>query len=134
MFIGCFEISINVIVKHVQSIGIIRGFVSSWGGLVKIFSAWSDKKLLGCDLYLGWHYGHNEDMPGYIESICPILQVSDIYFGINIEDLFYDTWISSIKNVILLKTDFAIFKNKTICKVVALCKQDIVSINHDLIS
>ena len=73
-------------------------------------------------------------MPGYIESICPILQVSDIYFGINIEDLFYDSWISSIKNVILLKTDFAIFKNKTICKVVALCKQDIVSINHDLIS
>ena len=37
MCIGCFEISVSVVVKHVQSIGIIRTFCLP-GGLVKILS------------------------------------------------------------------------------------------------
>ena len=50
MFVRCFEISISVIVnKHIQSIGIIRTFCLL-GGLIKIFSAWGDKKLLVCCL------------------------------------------------------------------------------------
>ena len=39
MCVGCFEISESVIVKHVESIIIIRAF-ACLGGLVKIFSAW----------------------------------------------------------------------------------------------
>ena len=47
--------SISCTVKHVQHIGVIRGFCLP-GGLVKIFSAWEgggcegDKKQLPCDL------------------------------------------------------------------------------------
>ena len=41
MFVGCFEISISVISKHVQSIGCIINIFSAWGG---------QKKLLGCGL------------------------------------------------------------------------------------
>ena len=43
LFKGCFEISISVIVKHVQSIGIIRAFCLPGG----------QKKLLGCGLLGG---------------------------------------------------------------------------------
>ena len=39
MFVGCSEISISVIVKHVQHVGIIRVFCLP-GGLNKFFSAW----------------------------------------------------------------------------------------------
>ena len=35
MFVGCFEISISVIVKHVQSIGIIRAFCLLGGDLLR---------------------------------------------------------------------------------------------------
>ena len=42
MFVGCSEIGINVIVKHVQHIGIIWAFCLP-GGLVTFFSAWRDK-------------------------------------------------------------------------------------------
>ena len=54
MFVGCFEISVSVIVKHVQSIGIIRAFCLP-GGIVKILSAWGggQKKLLGSGLVGG---------------------------------------------------------------------------------
>ena len=51
--------SISCTVKHVQHIGIIRGFCLP-GGLVKIFSAWEGgglegdrKKQLACDLQGG---------------------------------------------------------------------------------
>ena len=45
MFVGCFEISSIVIVKHAQRIGIIRAFcLPVPGGLVKIFSAWGDRR------------------------------------------------------------------------------------------
>ena len=44
MIIGCSEISISVIVKHVQHVGIIRAFVCL-GGLNKFFSAWGDRKI-----------------------------------------------------------------------------------------
>ena len=43
MCVGCFEISIGVIVKHVESIRIIKAFVCLWG-LGEIFSAWGDRK------------------------------------------------------------------------------------------
>ena len=49
MCVGCFEISVSVVVKHVKSTGIL-GFFVCLGGLVKIFSAWGDRKLLGCGL------------------------------------------------------------------------------------
>ena len=62
--VGCFEISINVIVKHVQSIQIIMAFCLPGGGLVKYLGG--QKKLLGCGLLRGsvprltlwyWIYG-----------------------------------------------------------------------------
>ena len=40
MFVGCFEISISVIVKHVQSIEIIRGFFCLPGGAGEIAGFW----------------------------------------------------------------------------------------------
>ena len=36
MFVGCSEVSISVIIKHVQHIGIIRAFYLS-GGTYKVF-------------------------------------------------------------------------------------------------
>ena len=49
MFVGCSEISIYVIVKHLKYVGI------AWGRLVKFFSAWGEeKKLLGCSLVGGF--------------------------------------------------------------------------------
>ena len=59
MCVGWFEISRSV-VKHVQSIGIIRAFVCL-GGLVKILSAWGTEEIGGLwfakgDQYPGWHY------------------------------------------------------------------------------
>ena len=63
MFVGCFEISISVIVKHVGSKLVKQVLVSSeifvcLGGPVKIFSAWEgggggQRKLLGCCLLEG---------------------------------------------------------------------------------
>ena len=46
MFAGCSEISISVIVKHVNHIGILRAFCLPMG-LIKFFSAWADKKIAG---------------------------------------------------------------------------------------
>ena len=46
MCVGCFEISVSVVVKHVKSIGIL-GFFVCLGGLVKIFSAWGTEKIAG---------------------------------------------------------------------------------------
>ena len=43
MFVGCFEISTSVIVEHVQSIGIIRGFCLLGGTL----SAWGAEEIDG---------------------------------------------------------------------------------------
>ena len=67
VFVGCSEISISVIVKHVHNIRIIRAFV--WlGGLVKFSSAWATEKIAGLwfargDQYLGWHYANNLEFP-----------------------------------------------------------------------
>ena len=46
MFADCSEISIIVIVKHVQHVGIIRVFCLS-GGFVEFFSAWEAEKIAG---------------------------------------------------------------------------------------
>ena len=46
MCVGCFEISISVVVKHVQSIGIVRAFCLP-GGLVKILSARGTEEIAG---------------------------------------------------------------------------------------
>ena len=40
MFVGCFEISISVISKHVQSIGCIINIFSAWGGTEEIAGLW----------------------------------------------------------------------------------------------
>ena len=52
MFIGCSEISIYVIVKHVQQ-GIVRVFLSAWGDFLSLLVLGRHKKLLGCDLLVG---------------------------------------------------------------------------------
>ena len=44
MFAGCFEVSISVNVKHVQSIGIITAFCLP-GGIVKNLSAWGPEDI-----------------------------------------------------------------------------------------
>ena len=45
VFVGCFEIRISAIVKHVQHFGIIRAFVSL--GLINFFRAWKTEKSAG---------------------------------------------------------------------------------------
>ena len=48
MFVNCSEISINVIVKHVQHVEIIWSCSSPWDGLIfKFFSAWGIEKIAG---------------------------------------------------------------------------------------
>ena len=67
MFVGCFEISISVIVKQVKSIGIIRAFCLP-GGLVKSFSDWGgQKELLDCGL-LGGISTQADTMGIYIQN------------------------------------------------------------------
>ena len=43
MFVGCSEIGISIIVKHVQHVGIIRAFCLP-GGLVKFFQCLGRQK------------------------------------------------------------------------------------------
>ena len=53
MFAGCSEISLNVIVKHVENNGIIRA-LCLFGGLVKFFQCLGgEKTLLDCNLLRG---------------------------------------------------------------------------------
>ena len=54
MFVGCSEISVNVIVKHKQHVGIIWPFCLPWGDFFIFFSAWGDReKMLVCGLQGG---------------------------------------------------------------------------------
>ena len=50
MLVGCFEISISVIVKDVHSIGIIRAFYLPGGTCYDFQCLGVQKKLLGCVL------------------------------------------------------------------------------------
>ena len=52
MLVGCSEISISVIVKHVQHDGIIRAFMCL-GGLIKFFSAWGTEEITGLWFAMG---------------------------------------------------------------------------------
>ena len=55
MFVGCSEISISVIVKQAQHVGIIRAFICL-GGLINLSVPGGEggqKKLLGCSLLGG---------------------------------------------------------------------------------
>ena len=52
VFVGYFQISVSGVVKHVQSIGVIRAFVCL-RGLVKISVPRGKKKLMGCGLLGG---------------------------------------------------------------------------------
>ena len=49
MFVGCFEISISLIVKHVQNIGTVRNFYL-YDGISYVFPPGGQKKLLVCGL------------------------------------------------------------------------------------
>ena len=51
--ISCFEISVSVIVKHVESIGIIRVFFLPRESCSDFHCLGGQKKLLGCDLLGG---------------------------------------------------------------------------------
>ena len=60
MFVGSSEISIGVIVKHVQHIGIIRALFA-WGDLLYFSVAEGTVKIAGLwfpsgDQYPGWHF------------------------------------------------------------------------------
>ena len=50
MFIGCYEISIDVIVKHVQHVGIVWNFCQPWGNFYVFQCLGTQKKLLGLGL------------------------------------------------------------------------------------
>ena len=50
MFVGCSEIRINVIVKHVQHVGIIWTCSLPGAELLSFSVPWGQKELLGCGL------------------------------------------------------------------------------------
>ena len=52
MLAGCYEISVSVIVKHVQHVGIISIFCLP-GELTKFFSTWGTEKIAGLWLNRG---------------------------------------------------------------------------------
>ena len=71
MFVACSEISISVIVKHVQHIGIIRVFCLpgvGWGGA---------KKLLGCGL-LVVYYIITSELSMFHDSHRNLIRISSI--------------------------------------------------------
>ena len=53
MSVGCFEITVSVIVKHVQSIRIIRAVCLPGGTCYDFQCLGGQKKLLGCGLLGG---------------------------------------------------------------------------------
>ena len=53
MVVGCSEINIGVIVKHVQQIGIIRAICVSWATYYVFQYLGEQKKLLSCGLLGG---------------------------------------------------------------------------------
>ena len=55
MFVGCSEISISVIVKHVQNIGIISRLFVFLGGLSKFSVPKAMEKIAGLLVCLGWY-------------------------------------------------------------------------------
>ena len=69
MFVGCFEISISVIVKHVQRVIItvlsvrvlsIRELSVYLEGLVKIFNAWGTEQIAGLWFAkVNWYPGYD---------------------------------------------------------------------------
>ena len=64
MCVSCFEIGINVIVKHVKSIGIIRNFCLPGGTCQDFECLGGQKKLLGCGL-LGGISTQTDTMPWF---------------------------------------------------------------------
>ena len=47
MFVGCFEISVSVIAKHVQNIAIIRAFCLPWGYLSRFLVPAGTEEIAG---------------------------------------------------------------------------------------
>ena len=75
MFVGCFEISISVIVKHVQSIEIIRVFFVCLGGQEKLLGF----GLLGGgegDQYPGCHYAMTLPALGCLTNCSGFISIS----------------------------------------------------------
>ena len=54
MFVGCFEISISIIIKHDQSIVIIKAFLSAWIDLLKILVPGGAWEITGLLFARGW--------------------------------------------------------------------------------
>ena len=78
MFVGCSEISISVIVKHVQNIGHKSRLFVYLGGLAKFSSAWGDRKNCWVMVCLGvsvprltpWVCKEHKDTIAYGEKCC----------------------------------------------------------------
>ena len=69
MFVGCFEISTSVIVKHIQNIETIRAFCLPGVDLLRFSLPWGGEggteEITGLwfargNQYPGWHYGHQK--------------------------------------------------------------------------
>ena len=69
MFVGCSEISISVIVKHLQHVGIIRAFCLP-GGTFKFFSAWRTENIAGF-----WFVGSEPRLTLWMCEICSKLTI-----------------------------------------------------------
>ena len=77
MFVGCFEISISVIVKHVQSIEIIRGFFCLPGGAGEIAGFWFARGGGGeGDQYPGCHYAMTLPALGCLTNCSGFISIS----------------------------------------------------------
>ena len=53
MFVGCYEISISIIIKQMQNVGIITAFCLFWGDFSSFAVPGGERKLLGSGLLGG---------------------------------------------------------------------------------
>ena len=69
MFVGCSEISISVIVKHMQNIGLKSRLFDYQGDLLSFSVPGMTEKIAGLwcawgDQYPGWHFNFNTPIIG----------------------------------------------------------------------
>ena len=87
MFVGCSEISISVIVKHVQHVE--QGPFVCLGGLLSFSMTGVQKKLLGCGLLLGGGISTQDDT---IHTDLPLVQIQGVFETMIILSLRYNCW------------------------------------------